>query len=186
MDYPATRAEAKATGATHYFTGKPCKYGHVAPRLTKGTCTVCREIEWKASNEKRKGKPKSEAAKAAGRRYYLRNREQVIAAAVNRPRKEKHKHRMAYKNRNPELFKLHTNIRRKRLRDASPPWLTKEQKQEIRKVYASALNLSGLTGERYEVDHIIPLVSDQVCGLHVPWNLQVLTKEENLRKHNSV
>jgi hypothetical protein len=27
-----SRAEAKARGLTRYFTGKPCKYGHIAER----------------------------------------------------------------------------------------------------------------------------------------------------------
>jgi hypothetical protein len=40
-DLPKTRAEAIAAGAPRYFTGKPCKHGHVAPRYAGGGCVEC-------------------------------------------------------------------------------------------------------------------------------------------------
>jgi hypothetical protein len=53
MEYPKTRAEAKSTGAKYYFTGEPCKHGHIALRKTKGACVECLKVEWEKGNESR-------------------------------------------------------------------------------------------------------------------------------------
>jgi len=81
---PRTRQLAKQANSKFYFTGEPCARGHVAPRKTKGSCTVCDKEDYKQGYAKRSEKPKSEAAKAAAKRYYEKNREKVIARAVAR------------------------------------------------------------------------------------------------------
>ena len=186
MEYPNNRADAKATGAKFYFTGKPCARGHIALRKTKGSCVECMKEDWVIDNEKRKTKPKSEAAKAAGRRYYEKNRNIVIARATARPSSEVRQYKDKHKQANPEYYKSLTSVRRRRHRDATPPWITKEQKLVMRKLYLQAMEMTKITGERYVVDHIVPLISEEVCGLHVPWNLRVITQEENLKKSNKI
>jgi hypothetical protein len=70
--------------------------------------------------------------------------------------------------------------------NATPKWLTKQHLEEIKVFYKEAKKLSEDTGELYQVDHIVPLQGVEVCGLHVPWNLQILTKTENISKFNKL
>lgn len=60
---------------------------------------------------------------------------------------------------------------------ATPPWQTEEQRKQIREIYRNRK-----PGE--EADHIVPLKSPIVCGLHVPWNLQNLPAGTNQNKGN--
>jgi hypothetical protein len=186
MNYPKTRAEAKETGATHYFTGVPCTRGHIALRKTRGNCVECVKEDWAADNERRKSLPKSEAAKAAGKRYYERNKEAVKARAAARPAEEKKQHKQKYKDANPELYKALVSVRKRRHRAATPKWVGAEEKKAIRQLYLEAQHLTKLTGERYVVDHIYPLISEEVCGLHALKNLRIMTQAENLIKSNKM
>ncbi len=54
----------------------------------------------------------------------------------------------------------------------------------IEEAYDLARRRTKTTGIRWEVDHIVPLQSEQVCGLHVEHNLRVIPKTENQAKGN--
>jgi 5-methylcytosine-specific restriction endonuclease McrA len=187
---PKTRSEAKAAGAKYYFTGDPCKHGHIAPRKTKGSCVECLKAEWAQALETRADYyaeyNKSEAGQKAKKDYYARNKDAVIARAFDRPTGEKSAAKKRYKQANPDLYRELVSVRRRRFRDATPKWLSPEQKMEIRLKYRLAIELSRATGIRHAVDHVIPLQGEEVCGLHVPWNMEVITQDDNLKKSNKL
>jgi hypothetical protein len=72
--------------------------------------------------------------------------------------------------------------RRQREKRATPPWLTKQQRNDITYLYSEAVHRSIREGESYVVDHIVPLDGKIVCGLHVAWNMRVIHWLENARK----
>lgn len=185
---PKTRKEAQALGAKYYFTGEPCKHGHIAPRKTRGACVECLKLEWQAGIEKRaeyfRAYNRKEEVKTKKNGWYQTNRDKVIEQAATRPPAVINKYRKAWKDRNLLKIRADTKARRRKHRQATPPWLTRKQKTAIRQIYQIAITMTKTTGEQYVVDHIIPLRSETVCGLHVPWNLRVVTSEENLKKSN--
>lgn len=66
----------------------------------------------------------------------------------------------------------------------TPKWLTDTHFKEINEFYKTASNRTMELGEPYHVDHIVPLQGENVSGLHVPWNLQIISGSENSRKFN--
>ena len=187
---PKTRAEAKAQGVKYYFTGEPCKHGHIAPRKTKGSCFDCLKDEWTKGNETRaeyfREYNRRDDVKDRKNEWYLDNRDKVIEAAATRPAARLREYRTTWKEAHKVQVRADTKARRRKHREATPPWITRKQKSEIRQLYQIAITMTQTTGEQYVIDHIYPLRSDVVCGLHVPWNLRVMTQDENLRKSNSL
>jgi hypothetical protein len=184
-DYPKTRSEAMSSGAKYYFTGKPCRRGHVDLRLTKGECVSCKKEDAPKHLAARRKKPKSEAAKKAGQRYYEKNKEVVKAKANNRRDEDKRAYRQRWKNKNPDLVRAHIEQKRARLRRATPKRLNKEHRRQMRFMFVKAREMTRNTGITYSVDHVIPLAGEGVCGLHVPWNLQIIPLLDNCRKSTS-
>jgi hypothetical protein len=177
-----SRSEAISLNSPMYFTGKPCSQGHVAPRYVNNfTCLLCGR----------------RAARNYSARTFKRDHEKLLLRCRNYSRRR-------WRSLSPEQ----REARRKYLRDwreanpgssgrdyankmqAVPPWLTLQHWKAINKLYTRAKRMTRTTGISHVVDHIIPLRGVNlhgeavVCGLHVPWNLRVITEAENIRKRN--
>lgn len=76
------------------------------------------------------------------------------------------------------------SLRQSRKCKATPSWLSEKQTEFMEDFYWLAKDLTAVSGEDYHVDHIVPLKGKNVCGLHVPWNLQILPADINLSKGN--
>jgi 5-methylcytosine-specific restriction endonuclease McrA len=86
---------------------------------------------------------------------------------------------------NRERGNVRAQLRRKQMSNATPPWLTAKHWAEMQVFYEEARRLTYDTGVLHVVDHIWPIKGKNSCGLHVPWNLQVLMQSENDSKGNS-
>ena len=94
------------------------------------------------------------------------------------------KSKKIWRENNPEKTNAYLASRRARKKQAQPPWLTEEHINQIIDKYKNSKRMKKLTGILHHVDHIVPLKGKNVCGLHVPWNLQVIPAKHNLEKHN--
>lgn len=123
-----------------------------------------------------------EATKQRSRDSYERNKESIARRNAEwsgrNPDKVNAKGR-AWAARNPD--KVRSKCARRRARMRVMPWAVESA---ILKLYAKARKLERETGVAHEVDHIYPLTSRHVCGLHVAENLQVIPASVNRRKKN--
>ena len=75
------------------------------------------------------------------------------------------------------------NARRRAIKKkAIPKWYNKES---INLIYEECAKVTKETGIVHHVDHVVPLISKYVCGLHSSENLRVITGSENLHKFNT-
>jgi len=147
-------------------------------------CKECLLAKNKVSRDKNKGKDK-----ARRQAYYLENKEAIDKK--NRKnylanREDRLKTCKRWKKLNHHKVISSASLRKKKIREAAPKWLSPEQKSFIENFYWLAKDLAAVSGETYHVDHIVPLRGENVCGLHVPWNLQILPADINLAKSNKL
>jgi len=177
-------------------------------------CKACRKAYRKAHYEANKDKliayhkayfeANREKERARMKAYYEANKDKLIARskawqkanpdkllarskAYHKANREKLLARMkAWQKANPDKNNARNAKRRGCRLQATPPWLTADHLAEIQEWYTIAQEIQWLSEEPLEVDHIIPLQGTNVCGLHVPWNLQILPKSENIKKGNKL
>ena len=106
--------------------------------------------------------------------YTERYKDPEIAAKVKLKAK-------LWREENPDKVLAQIAHRRAKKLNATPKWADSDA---IRKLYKEAIRLTEETGVSYQVDHIIPLNGELVCGLHVETNLQVILATENGQKSN--
>ena len=129
-------------------------------------------------------KRKSWASSEEGRKYF---RQKDIERYWNSDRRNiQIEYQKQYRKNNRDKTSHWSMLRYTRKLKASPKWLSPQQLKEIQYFYELSKECELLTGNKYHVDHIIPLKGKNVCGLHVPWNLQVLPADINRRKSNKM
>lgn len=178
-DLPDNWADARRLEAKTYFTGRACKYGHVAERnTTDASCRACRQVMAEAARPRMAAymRKKRAAMLAADRESTL-----TLWRENNRLLREKHaeRYRQRDRDRGPERRKKE---RLKRLADCRARQCAQKQRTpkwaDLRaiKLFYEACP----TG--HEVDHVVPLQGKTVSGLHVIENLQYLPAFANRTK----
>jgi hypothetical protein len=133
-----------------------------------GVRTVCKDCD----NQRKLvyAKKNVESIALAKAEYKNKNREKTLSYLASW-RKE-YKHKMC----------VYASKRRAFLIGATPAWADKEK---IELIYEEAAMLNKLNPKiKYEVDHIIPLKNNLVCGLHTHDNMQILLAADNRAKKN--
>ena len=109
-----------------------------------------------------------------------RVKEKIAEWGRNNPDKIKAK-RSKWARENPHEVNARNAKRRATQIQATPEWA---DEFIIVEAYELAQSRSKATGVTHHVDHIVPLISRIVCGLHCEFNVRVIPETENVSKGN--
>jgi hypothetical protein len=162
-------------------------------RLTCGVCDTPRPVGSDCrpcANARNAAYKLRHAAKVAAKRSDYKKRRHAAKAPERAAKKaakrasvpvRRKQAKVAWKARNPGAVNESTAHRFAAKMRATPAWADRELMAGL---YTLASIYTDFLGERFHVDHIVPLRSDIVCGLHTEANLQILPGAENIRKGN--
>ena len=117
------------------------------------------------------------------RRYAQANKERK-SLYLKEWRKKNPNYMTKYRKINKDKCAYYSMKRLSKKLKRTPQWLTETYLNEIQSFFTNSKKLTELHKIKYVVDHIIPLQGKNVSGLHVPWNLQIITQQENSAKNN--
>jgi hypothetical protein len=144
-------------------------------------CKECHKVSLKSWAERNRAK--SAAITRAYRKRHPERAKECYKAWREKNRAKVSRLSCLYAKRHPERVNALIAARKARKLKATPLWADLDA---IKRIYAEARRLGVETGVKHHVDHIVPLQSDVVCGLHVQNNLRVLPAFDNLSKHNKL
>ena len=130
-----------------------------------------------------------EKLKEFKRQYYIKNKDIINIKAAARYKANPQPvidKAVQWQKNNPGKSNARSMRRIASKLKATPVWLDELMLLYIEELYDKAVLLRKITGKKYHVDHIVPLQGKNVCGLHVPWNLQILTNSDNCSKRNKL
>jgi len=140
---------------------------------------------YEANKEKKNAYYKANIEKIKAYREATKVKRLAYAKAHYKANIEKKKaYDKAYAKANKDKENAKAAKRRAAKLNRTPGWLTKADLDRIVSIYIEAGRKTKMTGEQWHVDHIIPLQGENISGLHVPDNLQIIRATENISKNN--
>lgn len=149
----------------------------------KSQCKICRSAYNNPHNQEYYIRTQ-EAQKAYSKEWRRLNKERDKQSTIawRLRNSELHKKNMrSWQTRNADKCAAYTSKRRAFLNQAIPIWYNDILVIEF---FEKAKMLTKATGIKHHVDHIVPINSKLVCGLHWHGNLQILPASENIKKSN--